>query len=206
MGSGNNDAQRAAERSEAQRQAQIAAGTAEANRIFADPARAAQIADVEGATREYLTDDLNRQKRTADRQTKFAMARGSLAGGSAASDAGKRLGEDYVRGQVETERRIGGVGADIRQQDRAAQQSILAMIQSGADMNTAATQSAMSLRNNLGTARAQATERGIGDMFGSFANIWKSSQEGAARRQAEKYAYNTIYQSGIGGQQNRKGG
>jgi len=196
MGSGNNDAQREAERSERERQAAIASGTGAVNRIFDDPARQGQIGDVLNATRTFYMDDLNRQKADTDRQTKFAMARGGLAGGSASRDIGKRVGEDFVRGVTEAERKTQGVGANLRLQDQESKSNLLAMVRSGLDMTTAQSQAAASMRNNLDAGRAQSTADGLGNMFGQFSDIYKRSQENKAKRDAEMYSYNTIYQSG----------
>lgn len=196
MGSGNNRAQQQAEANERARQAQIAAGTKEVNRIFSDPAREAQIGDVLSATRELYMDALNRQKGDADRQAKFATARAGTAGGSQQRDLGMRLGEDYVKGLTEAERLTQSQGADLRMQDQASKQNLLAMIQSGLDVTTASQQAASALRNNLGVARSSARVNDLGNVFGQFADIARRSQENAARRQGELYSYNTIYQSG----------
>lgn len=200
MGSGgNNRAQAAAEQQERERQQQIAAGTAEVNRIYSDPAREAQIGDVLNATRQVFTQDLDRQKAETDRQLKFGMARSGLAGGSASASEGRKVGESYVRGRLEADRKAQGAAADLRLQDQASKQNLLAMIQSGLDMNTARIQASEGLRNNLASAKANATMGGLGDMFGAFGNLWTQSRENKARRDAEKYAYGTLYGTNKGG-------
>lgn len=195
MGGGDNGASRRAEELERSRQAMITRGTQRVNQIFSDPSREAQIGDVLNATRSLYTDDLNKQKADTDRQLKFAMARSGLAGGSTAIDKGVEVGENYVRGLTEAERRAQSAAADLRGQDYASKQNLLAMIQSGLDMNTAASQATSALRNNLDASRVGATAGGLGEMFGGFADIFRQSRENDARRRAEKNAYNTIYQS-----------
>lgn len=200
MGSGGNDrAQRRAEQQEAERQRVIAQGTTRVNSIFDSPDRQGQIRDVGNATRQFLTGELNDKKSETDRQLMFAMARGGLTGSSIAADKGREVGKTYQRGLAESERRAQAVEADLMGQDTASRQNLLAMIQSGLDMNSASTQATHALRNNLASARADATAGGIGDMFGMFGDIFRASRENAARRQAERYAYNTIYQSGLTG-------
>lgn len=196
MGSGNDRAQREAERNERERQASMASATSAVRDIYSNPQREAQIGDVLAATRERYMGDLDRQKVDVDRNLKFAMARSGTTGGSNAVFQGKRVGDEYVRGKLAAEQRAQGVASDIRQNDQASQQNLLAMIQSGMDMGTAQQQANLSLRNNLDTARAGANVDQLGDMFGTFSDVFRRSQENKARRDAELFAYNTIYQSG----------
>lgn len=199
MGSGgNNRAQRAAERAEAERQQQISSGTAELNRIFGSPERERQIGDVLDATREKFMMDLDRQKVDTDRNLKFAMARGGLSGGSLAADKGREVGETYIRGRTEAERKAQGVASDIRLTDQASKQNLLAMIQSGLDMNTASMQATQSLQNNLASARSGASMGALDNMFGMFGDLWTQSRENDVRRRTAR-DYNTLYSRDGGG-------
>jgi hypothetical protein len=196
MSSGPDRAQRQAEANERERLAEITRGTAAVNDIYSNPAREAQIGDVISATRESYMRDLEKQKGDTDRQLKFALARSGTSGGSNEIFQGKRVGEEYVKGKLLAENRAQGVGADLRQSDQASKQNLLAMIQGGLDMGTAQMQANSALSNNLMSARSGAGVEQLGDVFGTFADLFRKSQENKARRDAERYAYNTIYQSG----------
>lgn len=197
-GGGNNNAQQAAEQAERERQARIAASVGQINQAFDNPNRARELADYLGATRTFYMDDLNRQKGDTDRGLKFAMARSGLSGGSVAIDNARRVGEDYTRGALEADRRAQSSVADLRAQDEQSRLQLIQMAQSGLDATTASSRSFEALRSNLQAGRSTATAQGLGDAFGSFANIYRRSQEEAARRRGEQYVYGTLYQPGFG--------
>lgn len=198
MGGGGNNAQREAQAQERERQARIGASVGQINRVFDNPAREGEINDFLGATREFYTDDLNRQKASTDRSLKFAMARNGQTGGSVSIDANRRVGEDYNRGVIEADRKAQSAAADLRAQDEQARLNLIAMAQSGLDATTASSQAASAMRNNLLSGKATSTAQGLGDAFGSFADVYRRSQEEAARRRGEQYVYNVLYQPGFG--------
>ena len=200
MGGGSNNAQRAAEQQEAQRQAAIRRSTGEINAVFDDPARQGQVDQLIQDTLGYFRNDLDRQKANTDRSLKFAMARSGLTGGSASVDANRQVGEDYLRGVVEASRRAQEAGANLQMQDENARQSLLAMAQSGLDATTAASRSASMLQGNLQSGRATATANGLGDMFGNFADLYKRSREAAAERRGVQMGLGSYYQPMYGGQ------
>ena len=96
MSGGSDKASKEAQRQEAERQAAIKNTQAAINAVFDDPSRAADIADAVSANRQYLTDDLSEQKANADRNLKFALARGGILGGSVQNDKQRILGQDYA--------------------------------------------------------------------------------------------------------------
>lgn len=198
MGGGNNNAQRAAERQEKERQAAIQRSVGSINQVFDAPGRQGQYNDLYSATHQYLTDDLNRQKGQTDRSARFAMARGGHTGGSVAVDTNRRIGEDFLRGTVEADRRAQGAASDLRLQDEQSRMNLIAMAQSGLDATTAASQASSSLQNNLQAGRATATAQGLGDMFGNFGDLYRRSQEAAAERRGQRDVYNLLYQPGFG--------
>lgn len=197
-GGSSNSAQRAAERAEAERQARITASVGRINTAFDNPQRAQELGDYLGATRQFYMDDLNRQKGDTDRNLKFAMARNGQTGGSVSIDNARRVGEDYTRGVVEADRRAQGAVADLRSQDEQSRLGLISMAQSGLDATTASSRALSALQNNIQAGRATSTAQGIGDAFGNFANIYRRSQEDAARRRGEKDVYGTLYQPGVG--------
>lgn len=196
-GGSSNSAQRAAERAEAERQARITASVGRINTAFDNPQRAQELGDYLGATRQFYMDDLNRQKGDTDRNLKFAMARNGQTGGSVSIDNARRVGEDYTRGVVEADRRAQSAVADLRSQDEQSRLGLIQMAQSGLDSTTASSRALSALQNNMQAGRSTATAQGMTDAFGSFANIYRRSQEDAARRRGEEQ-YGLRYQAGFG--------
>ena len=193
MCSSNNSATRQAEQAEAQRRAQVSATQRQIEGIYSTPEREGQITDLIGATRQFLNTDLDRQNAVANRELKFSLARSGQSGGSTAVDQNRDLGDAFLRGVLETERRAQAAGASLRGADQAAKQNLFSMAQSGLDMTTAARQAGEAMRVNLGNARADATQSGIGEVFSGFADAYKRSRERAGTAQAEKYQYGTAY-------------
>jgi len=197
-GSPDNSAQREAQREEQARQARITASVGRINQAFDDPRRAQQIGDFLGATRAFHMNDLNRQKADTDRNLKFAMARSGNTGGSVAIDNARRVGEEYNRGVIEADRRGQGAAADLRAQDEQSRLNLIGLAQSGMDATTGNSRALQALQNNLQAGRATATAQGLGDAFGVFANLFRRSQEEAARRRGERYTFNTVFPGGFG--------
>lgn len=198
-GGSSNSAQRAAEAAERERQAQIRGSVGRINEAFDNPNRQREIGDYLGATRQFYMNDLNRQKGETDRNLKFAMARSGQTGGKVAIDSAARVGQDYNRGVIESDRRAQSAAADLRSQDEGSRLGLIQMAQSGLDATTGSSRALSALQNNLQAGRSTATAQGLGDAFGTFANLFKRSQEAAAARRGEKYVYGTLYGQGGGG-------
>lgn len=206
MGGSSSSATRQAEAQERERQAAIAASTGRINEVFNDPARQGQYDQLVKDTQTYYQRDLDQQKGDTDRQLKFAMARGGQTGGSVSIDQNKRVGEDYLRGVIEANRRAQGAGADLRQADEQARSNLLAMAQSGLDATTASSQAASSMRNNLLSGQAGATAQGLGNMFGGMSDVFRRSQDAAELRRGQKYGMSQIYSPMFGTPQGGGGG
>lgn len=198
-GGSSNSAQRSAEAAERERQAQIRGSVGRINEAFDNPNRQREIGDYLGATRQFYMNDLNRQKGETDRSLKFAMARSGQTGGKVAIDNAARVGQDYNRGVIESDRRAQSAAADLRSQDEGSRLGLIQMAQSGLDATTGSSRALSALQNNLQAGRATSTAQGLGDAFGTFANLFKRSQEAAAARRGEKYVYGTLYGQGGGG-------
>jgi hypothetical protein len=192
MGSQPDDAQREAEAAERRRREQMDAGVRSVNAVYDSPQRQQQYADFFKANRDLYTDDLNRQNTKNNRQLKFAMARSGQSGSSVARDQGRNAGEAYQRGVIEAERKAQGNRADLIDRDQQSRLNLTALVQSGLDVTTAANQAAMALRNNLEAGRGQMNANGLGDIFGSFADVFRKSQEERERRRALN-DYNLLY-------------
>lgn len=186
MGRSNNRAQQQAQRAEDDRRRQVEATQRQIESIYSSPEREAQIGDFVGATRSFLQTDLDKQNIRAQRQAKFANARSGTTMGSNEISAQRDLGLAYLRGGIEAERRAQGAGNALRQADQSSKLNLFSMAQSGLDLTTAAQQAGQSLRQNIGLARADATQSGIGDVFASLGDMYKRSRENAGQRKAEK--------------------
>lgn len=195
MSGGSNGAQRQAQQAEAAREASIRNTQSAVNRVYNDPRRQADIADYIGATREYLTNDLNRQKGDTDRELKFAMARSGQIGGSTQVDQQQRVGENYSRGILEAERRAQGAGADLQAQDQENRARLISLATSGLDATTAAQQAAAGMRSSLEAGKATSLAGGMGDAFSSFGQFLRDSRDAAARRRANQETGFSLYGS-----------
>ncbi len=199
MGGSSNNASRAAEQAEARRQAAIRNTQSRVNAAFDSPERQADIADFVGATRDYLTRDLNTQKGTADRELKFALARGGLVGGSTQVDQQTKLGEDYSRGILQADQRARGAGAEIEASDQDARARLISLATSGLDATTGASQAAAAMRSNLQAGQSTSTAQGMGDFFAGFGSFLRNAREDAARRRANQETGFSLYSTGYGG-------
>ena len=178
---------------EAARQVAIRQGTSRVNSIFDDPARQAQHTDFLKAIRDFYTQDANKQKGIADRNLKFSMARSGLTGGSAAVDANRTLGEEYTKGLLDSENKAQGAYSDLQSQDEQARLGLLSAVRSGMDTTTAAARSAGAIQNNAASAKNDALANGLGDIFGSTAQTYKTQREAADRRRGVIDAYGSVY-------------
>jgi len=195
-GSGGRRAERAARDEETQRQATIAEGSGRINAAFDAPERGQQINSFLAALRERYTTDANRQKGTADRRSKFALARSGLTGGSRATDAKRVLGEEYTAGILNAENQAQSAVGDLRGQDEQSRLQLLGQVRSGLDTTTAAQRAGEAIRANAQGVQGRALAGGLGDIFGATADTYRRSEEAAERRRGAREAYGTVYGSG----------
>ena len=187
-----------AARLEEERQARIAQNIGQINKIYDDPRREKDIGDFLSATRGYYRQDLDKQKATADRGLKFAMARNGQTGGSVSVDASRNLGQDYQRGVLSADRLAQKAAADIRSADQASRMNLIAMAQSGSDMTSGASQAANMLANNLQVGQSQRSADSLGDVFSGIGTITKNSRDQAETRRANRDFYSLLYSPGFG--------
>ena len=187
-----------AKQAEGMRQENINRSVGQINQIYGSPQREADINDFLGATRSFYGNELERQKGSADRSLKFAMARSGLTGGSASVDANRTLGENYQQGILNADRLAQSAASDLRSADEQSRMNLISLAQSGADTTTGAAQAASALRTNLGGANAQLKADALGNVFGGLANIYTKSQETAAERRGNRDVYGLLYQPGFG--------
>lgn len=179
FGGGGNPSKDAAV-AEAARQRTISGNVANINSAYAG--RAPQYAQLGEALRARYGTELKRQQDQATRQSKFALARGGLTGGSAAIDQGINLAREASAGTIAAEQKARGGVASLQSQDEAARLNLISLAQSGSDIGNAAQQAASTLRANLETAQNTNTASGLGDVFGNTAATYKAQQDAAARR------------------------
>ncbi|MGH8032031.1 MAG: hypothetical protein ACREO8_06605 [Luteimonas sp.] len=184
-GGGNNKAADQARADEQARQAAIARTQGAVNQVFDDPKRKADIADYVGATRQYLTRDLDEQKVKTDRELTFSLARSGNTGGSLQVDKQAQFGRDYSKGLLQVDRTARGDGADLEAADQDARARLIQLSTSGLDVTTAAAQSAAALRSSLEAGKAASQTQGLGDVFGQFTKFYQDSRDQAERRKAE---------------------
>jgi hypothetical protein len=184
FGGGNNDAFKEAEAQEAARQAKLTADQRRLEGIFSSPEREQQIQDFIAAQRGYLQSDLDREKEEQDRQLKFSNARSGLSFGSVDIDSNRNLGELYLRGVAEAERRAQNAGATLRSEDQASKQQLFSQLLGGADATTAAQNAAQMMRTNASLARQDSTFNAFDTLFKGFGDIHKRSREAAGERRA----------------------
>lgn len=177
---GGDKATKRAEQAEAARQAQISGNVGSINAAFRG--REPQYADVGNALRSRLNTELAQKRGEASRQTKFALAKSGLTGGSAAIDAGRRLTREGQEGTLGVERMARAGEADLRAKDEASRLQLISLAQSGSDIGNAGQQAASMLRSNIDSAKNANLVNGLGDVFGSSANAYKRAQDAAARR------------------------
>lgn len=163
---------------EAARQGRISGNVRDINSAFAG--RQSQYNELGAALRERLNTALGRQRDEATRQSKFALARGGLTGGSAAIDAGRNLARENQEGILQVERQARGGVADLQAKDEQARTQLISLAQSGNDIGDAAAQTSQMLRANL--AGANSLQNGLGEVFGNTAKTYRAQQDAAARR------------------------
>ena len=200
-GSSSGSANKAAQ-AEAWRQNNISQAVDQINSIYGGARRQADIDDFLGASRSFYGQELDRQKQTADRSLKFAMARSGLTGGSATVDANRRLGEDYQQGILSADRLAQQAAADLRSADETSRMNLISQASSGLGLTSGAQQAAQSLQANLQSSRAGMKKDALGDVFGGLSNIFTESKNRAEERRGfQNYGqsfYSAMPQRGFG--------
>lgn len=189
IGGGGTDPTKAAAEAEAKRSATISTNVGAINRAFGG--RESQYTDFESALRNLYQGELGRQQGLATRQSKFSLARAGLTGGSAAIDAGRTLTREAGQGTLAAERQTRKGVSDLRGADEASRLQLISLAQSGNDIGNAASQTANTLRANIGQASASNIASGLGDVFGQTAAAYRAQQDAAQRRRglADATAY-----------------
>ncbi|KRG39093.1 hypothetical protein ARC78_14840 [Stenotrophomonas pictorum JCM 9942] len=197
-GGGSSKATNKATQAEGLRQANINRSVQQINQIYGSPQREADINDFLGASRSFYRQNLDRQKDTADRSLKFAMARNGQTGGSVAVDANRQLGQDYQQGVLSADRLAQSAANELRNADEQSRMNMISLAQSGADLTAGGARAAQMLQANLAGANASLTTNALGDVFGGLSKIYENSRNAAAERRGNRDIYNLLYTPGFG--------
>jgi uncharacterized protein YfiM (DUF2279 family) len=154
--------------------------TAQINKIFDNPARKAEYANLANTTTQYYTGQLNRQKGLNDLRMKFSLANSGNTGGSQQAYDSKLAGQDYIRGLLAASQRGQSAGVQLQQQDQQARAQLLAEAQSGLNVGEASTQASQMLQSALSGAKASSTQQALGNAFGDFSNIYSRDLQNQA--------------------------
>lgn len=196
---GSNKARKEAQAAEQDRLAQITKTQGSINEVFDGPGRAGDISKFVGASRDYYTQDLNRQKADTDRQLRFALARNGQTGGSTQVDQARHFSDTYARGLLDVERKAQSGGAAIEAADQDARSRLLSLATTGLDATTGAQQSAAAMRTSLQAGAGERNAGALGDAFSSFKSFIDRSRETADRRRANSESGFSVYGNGYGG-------
>ena len=192
MGSSSSKASRAAQAAEDKRRADIERTQLRIEDIFSSPEREVDIQDFINSVRGFQQQDLNREKKTNDRQLKFALARSGQAGGSTDVDQNRNLSEAFLRASVEGERRAQSSGAQLRSADQEAKLGLFGQALGGLDMSTSVNNSLQSMQNNIDFAKNVQSEGNFDSFFSDFGTLFDASRKSAGeRRQGQEFG--TLY-------------
>ncbi len=183
-GGGDGGAAGRAEADERKRKRQVASSTSAIDRAF--DRRGGQLDDFVAALREQFGAEAGRQKTIADRSLKFSLARGGLTGGSAASDSGTKLGEEFQRGILKGERLSQSALADLTSADESSRARLISLAQGGANATTSQNAATRALSSNISSARTSSGIESLGDIFQDTRGLFVEQQEAAERRRGLK--------------------
>lgn len=172
--------------SDNQKQAQIAAGQSAIDSAFGSPQREADINSFQGATKQLLTNALNKQQTDAQRSTKFALARNGQTGGSVDVDQNARLASDYNDGLMKVTQAASAAGQRVRAADEQTRQSLTSLVQTGLDSNSAATQALSGMKSNIAAGQADIDPTAIGNIFSGLGDFYANSTAQKAYTDANK--------------------
>ncbi len=198
MSGGSDSAANAAQAQQQQQQAAIQQGTNQVQAIFANPARQAEYQQLDQATTNYYTTQLNQQQQQAQRQLTFALASQGQIGGSVQADQNQTLGTEYDQGVLQAQQLGQQAGANLQASDTQEQANLIAAVQGGESATQASTQAAEAMQSGLSTAQANSESQAFGNVFGDISSVYQNSQTAAANRNGYLYGYGSVYSPGFG--------
>lgn len=151
----------------------------------AGAAREAMYREVQDATRDVATRDLDQQFTHASNQNLFGLARAGLLGGSVDAEAGADLTRRYGEGQMRATAAGQSAAADLRSVDEKTRQNLLSLAQSGIDTGTAATMASGQIAAATDAARSATQGATVGRLFDDMGQAYLQNQVLKARTQQQ---------------------
>jgi hypothetical protein len=185
-GGGSNKAVKQQQEADAQKQAQIAQGTNAVNAVFDNPQRSTDIAGFTNATKQLLRQNLDDQQVDAQRNTKFALARNGQFGGQVDVDQNANLAKTYNQGLLKVTQAANAAGERVKQSDENSRQSLLGLVQSGLDQNSAAIQAGNLTKSNIASETAAIDPNTVSNAFGDLADYYTNSTTQKAYNDANR--------------------
>jgi hypothetical protein len=143
--------------------------------------REAMYTDIQDATRDVATRDLDKQFTHASNQNLFGLARSGLLGGSVDAESGADLATRYGEGKIRATAAGQGAAADLRSVDEKTRQNLISLAQSGMDTGTAASMAAGQMAAAADTARATSQGASVGRLFDDMGQAYLANQQLKAR-------------------------
>jgi hypothetical protein len=143
--------------------------------------REAMYTDIQDATRDVATRDLDKQFTHASNQNLFGLARSGLLGGSVDAESGADLSTRYGEGQIRATAAGQGAAADLRSVDEKTRQNLISLAQSGMDTGTAASMASGQMAAAADTARATSQGASVGRLFDDMGQAYLTNQQLKAR-------------------------
>lgn len=175
------------EAAELDRQNRISTNIGLINSAFDRPGRKREIGNFMQALRSYYGDDVARQKRTAARGLKFALARAGQTGGSLDIDQHRTLGEEFEDAALAAEGRVQEEGANLQAADERERANLIAQARGGMGLTTSLRRAQSSLESNLGAATTAARGQSLGDLFTATTDTIRNQAERRERRRGFGY-------------------
>lgn len=191
--SSGSSAANAAQASANQQKAQMTAAMAAINSAFNSPARQAQYTTYQNDVQGKLDTELQKQFQTNQRDTKFAIARQGLTGGSADADLNGQLGQDYAQGLTTNASSATQAASALQQSDIQAKNNLDALAQSGLSAGDAATSANASLGADLASAESNIPVAGVGSVFDNLSQAYTQSQQIAGQTAAQLNPYGSLF-------------
>lgn len=151
--------------------------------------RDALYGQTRSAVNDYYLDQLNQQRDTAGRQTKFSLARRGVRGGSSDLDVQGDMLRRYNEAVLNISNRADAAGTTLRSQDEQTRLGLIDRVNAGMSGSGAVGSAIEQLQTNADDVRANANAQSLGEVFGGYANY----NQGEAAQRGRERAYGDYY-------------
>jgi hypothetical protein len=198
MSGGSDSAANASQQQQAQQQAEIAQGTNQVQSIFSSPTITNEENQLQSATTNYYTNQLNQQQKVAQNQLTFALASKGQIGGSEQTDQNATLQTEYQQGLLQAGQEGQQAASGLASQDNQEEANLIAAVQGGESGTQAATQAAEGMQSALGSASANAESASLGNVFGGVSTIYNNAETAEQNQLGQLYGYQSVFSGGFG--------